>query len=338
MNPFYSIVIPIYNASKFLSKCIDSVINQSYKDFELILVDDGSTDGSLEIIESYSKQDKRIIVCSQTNKGVSAARNFGIEHAIGKYILFIDADDWISMDYLSTFQSLLQLHEDVFIIQNVKCEYALDNNPNAWAKGDNLNKLPEEYLYDFKEGIYDQNSFLDSTNLFNTPHPFAKLYKTEIIKKNGILLDSSLEMGEDLIFFVKYLSLLKSRIYVSNSIGYYYNCDNIGSAMKSKLNVQNDVKLLSALVNLIPDLSITNSMYLIEKCDHGIKEKFYTLRQKIYHDLPLAERYSFIHDFIFSDIHLKKYYKRIFGFGKNKIVNLLISFNQIRILNWLHRS
>ena len=103
-----SVIVPVYNAEKFIDKCIESVINQTYKEIELILVNDGSKDNSLKILQKYEKQyPKMIKVFNQTNKGVGAARNLGIKHVTGKYIFFLDSDDWIESDYL------FKLHNDI---------------------------------------------------------------------------------------------------------------------------------------------------------------------------------------------------------------------------------
>ena len=91
-----SIIIPVYNVEKYLHECLDSIINQTFKDLEIICVDDGSTDKSSEILEEYEQKDKRFTVISQPNKGVSAARNRGMQQAKGKYIMFVDSDDYIA--------------------------------------------------------------------------------------------------------------------------------------------------------------------------------------------------------------------------------------------------
>ena len=96
-----TVVIPVYNMEKYLSKCIESVINQSYDNIEIIIINDGSTDSSLEIIKGYALDDNRIKVITTNNQGLSAARNRGIIEGRGKYIAFIDADDYISKEYIS---------------------------------------------------------------------------------------------------------------------------------------------------------------------------------------------------------------------------------------------
>ena len=93
-----SIIIPIYNNEKFISRCLDSIINQTYKKIEIIIVNDGSTDKSLDVISKYEKKDNRIKVINKKNEGVSIARNIGIESSKGDYITFVDADDWLELD------------------------------------------------------------------------------------------------------------------------------------------------------------------------------------------------------------------------------------------------
>lgn len=96
--PLLSIIVPVYQAKKDIKKCIDSIRKQSFSDFELILVDDGSSDGSEKICDEYAEKDNRIKTIHQTNRGVSSARNMGLEYARGAYIAFVDADDWIEPD------------------------------------------------------------------------------------------------------------------------------------------------------------------------------------------------------------------------------------------------
>ena len=100
MNPLVSVIIPVYNVEKYLRRCLNSVIDQEYKNIEIILVNDGSTDNSLEIAISYKEKDKRIKVFSQENQGLSAARNMGLDKSHGEYITFIDSDDYVSKDYV----------------------------------------------------------------------------------------------------------------------------------------------------------------------------------------------------------------------------------------------
>ena len=99
MATIFSIIVPVYNTKPYLRKCIDSILDQSYKDFELILVDDGSTDGSSDICDEYSSSDNRVTVIHKTNEGAASARKTGLQVAIGEYVLCIDSDDYVDLDY-----------------------------------------------------------------------------------------------------------------------------------------------------------------------------------------------------------------------------------------------
>ena len=124
-----SIIIPIYNVKEYLKRCVDSVLNQSYKNIEVILIDDGSTDGSEKICDEYAKKDKRVVVVHQKNSGVSASRNKGIELATGKYIGFVDSDDYIHKDmFEKLYNSLISTSSSISM-----CNYQLldvDEKPN----------------------------------------------------------------------------------------------------------------------------------------------------------------------------------------------------------------
>lgn len=106
-NPLISIIIPVYNSERFLHRCLNSVVNQTYKDFEVILVDDGSHDESGVICDEYAAKDNRFRIFHNPNGGPSKARNFGLEHSAGNYLLFIDSDDWLEEDALATYSKAL---------------------------------------------------------------------------------------------------------------------------------------------------------------------------------------------------------------------------------------
>jgi glycosyltransferase involved in cell wall biosynthesis len=112
--PLISIIIPVYNVEKYLSECLDSIMNQTFSDIEIICINDGSTDNSLAYLEKYSQKGSRVIVINQENKGQAVARNIGIKAAKGKYVLFVDSDDWIAQNSCETLLSYLT--EDIDLI------------------------------------------------------------------------------------------------------------------------------------------------------------------------------------------------------------------------------
>ena len=212
-EPIVSIVLPIYNAEKYIDKTIQAVEKQSVEGWELLIIDDGSTDSSMQLVTKYTIRNSRIRIFSQPNSGPSSARNLGIKNATGKYITFIDADDKVEPFYL---KSLLKDAEKDPQIQLVCAGYYEQSIYNKEG-------LP---LHDFEKfkprQIISQNDFID--NLLNgvTGVLWAKLFVTEIIRKNNISLPLKLKLSEDLVFVAKYVNCI-SKISISYDYIYFYN-------------------------------------------------------------------------------------------------------------------
>lgn len=207
--PLISVIIPVFNTETHLYKCIDSVLNQDFEDFELILIDDGSTDSSFKICKEYEKNDQRIRAFSQENAGPSNARNKGICCASGEYISFIDADDYIDRDYLS---QLIKYKCD-FVASGIKQWYA-DGNKTFFKPYSSLQKT-NAYTKEFLKAVYET----ESTGLISSP--CCKLYKKSIILDNDLRFDTSLTYGEDHIFNINYLLHIQNLVLIPY-IGYTY--------------------------------------------------------------------------------------------------------------------
>lgn len=119
MNPLISIIVPVYNVEEYLPKCLDSIINQTYKNLEIIVVNDGSTDNSGKICDEYGERDYRIMVIHKANRGVSSSRNIGIKNASGEYILFVDSDDEIEKDYVNVMARAVTNSDCDLVISNI---------------------------------------------------------------------------------------------------------------------------------------------------------------------------------------------------------------------------
>lgn len=204
MPALISIIVPVYNAKIYLDKCIQSILGQSYPNFELLLINDGSNDGSKEICDKYAKLDKRIKVFHQINKGVSSARNTGLKNAKGDWIAFIDADDWIFPDFLSDFIIHLDNNADLYI------QGYIDSNNNEFVKEDRyweannlIIELDDIYLGQLYEFVWN------------------KLFRSSIIKFHQLFFDEQITMLEDILFIYNYLSYAKSACNISK-INYYY--------------------------------------------------------------------------------------------------------------------
>ncbi len=187
-----SVIIPVYNVEKYLDECIKSVIDQSYTDFECILIDDGSTDKSGKICDDWAKADSRIKVVHQENQGVSAARNKGIEISQGEYIVFIDSDDWVEANYLS------DLMPDETSDLVVSGDYV---DRDGKCLGANI-PLADKRFHFAPDAIDDIHHLLKSHLIFG---PIVKRFKSEIIKNNNIKYNSLYNYGEDLLFVFEYL-------------------------------------------------------------------------------------------------------------------------------------
>lgn len=198
-----SIIIPIYNSDSFLNRCIDSVINQSYKELEIILVDDGSTDYSGIICDNYANVDDRIIVIHQKNSGVSVARNTGLQMSHGKYILFIDSDDCVSNYYVEILLNHI-VTDSLVICKSLQVKKICNNyNLKNDFQGDAI--VPRLFLKDEFINLYD-------LGLLNPP--WGKLYFRDIIVDNGILFDTKISLGEDLLFNLEYYKYVEKIIYI----------------------------------------------------------------------------------------------------------------------------
>lgn len=164
--PLFSIIVPVFNAEKRLSECIESILNQSVADFELLLINDGSTDSSLDVCNSYAKQDGRIRVLSKENGGVSSARNLGIEKSAGQWIAFIDADDTVSPSYLADF--------DIINEDDRKCELAITGRKTIINGNEvRLNQFP-----DLEITLNENNttSSIEEYDLLTYGTPHGKLF------------------------------------------------------------------------------------------------------------------------------------------------------------------
>ncbi len=235
-NPLISVIVPVYNVEPFLSQCIISIINQSFLDWELLLVNDGSTDGSLGICSRFAQQDARIHVMTKNNTGVSDTRNVGIDNSKGNWLCFVDSDDSIDQDYL------LELYNGIDsnggVNQFAMCGYRSLNEKNEILK---------ENAFDVKESIVRIENAIcnaEKNNIINSP--VCKLFNREVIIKNNIRFNSSLSYGEDHLFVLDYCACVQYS-YLSDYVGYNYFHRNNDSLTSVTTNSQKFVVYVEAL-------------------------------------------------------------------------------------------
>ena len=222
MSVLISVITPVYNTEKYLIRCVDSIVGQTYNDIEIILVDDGSSDKSGSICDKYALGDSRVRVVHKKNGGVSSARNAGISLSKGKYICFVDSDDWLEQDYFSLVSGVL-LKQDVFLLLN-------------------------NYIRDFGAGYvcevfekhesFERNTSAALLDLMKTKYfvwaPFATFYEANICKR--IKFEEDICFGEDLLFkymFVKEMEKSGELVFYSPIARYHYNVSRFDSASNS---------------------------------------------------------------------------------------------------------
>jgi len=238
-----SVIIPVYNVEKYLTECLDSVINQSFKDIEIICINDGSTDGSLRILEEYAQQDDRIIIINQENQGQGVARNKGIDIASGKYIAFVDPDDYIDLDTFEFVNNKFK-ETNVDVVQFDLATCREDGKPSGKQA---LSKRAKRFLnYNLKNNqIFNWNYFnkKDFTGLrLGTPD---KIYSANLIKKHNIRFAPT-RHGEDNIFSIGVLLFAQKILYI-NKYFYHYRARQDSSVNKpsdGNYCVFDNVKLL----------------------------------------------------------------------------------------------
>lgn len=207
-TPKISVIVPVYNAEKFLRRCIDSVLSQTYKDFELLLINDGSIDASGDICDEYAKRDARIRVFHKQNGGASSARNVGLDNACGYWITFCDSDDYTLPDWLANYE--IEKSEDFDLVQQGMC-----CDKSIFGKREKLNHCGFNYVGEPQKYI----ELLADSNMVG--YGFIKAYKSNIIKQNGLAFNPCIRLQEDEVFFYQYMRYCR-RVKSVDKQGYFY--------------------------------------------------------------------------------------------------------------------
>ena len=219
-----SIIVPVYNVEKYLKRCLDSLVNQTLKDIEIICINDGSTDGSLTILNEYVRNDDRIVVINQENSGVSVARNNGIDVAKGEYVGFVDSDDWVSEDY---FEKLYN-----FAIQN--------NAEIAVGSIIRLHKFNRRKFLTFDKAIVtsDINLKFELCDMPEKSYVWNKIYKSSKLKEIGLKFEEGI-VFEDCIFTPQALFYFDKMVTVPDSYYFYWRRSNSIVKQKDEKSLSN---------------------------------------------------------------------------------------------------
>lgn len=206
MNPKISVIIPVYNTEKYLDKCIQSILNQTYTNFELLLINDGSKDNSGNICDKYAKEDNRVRVFHKKNEGVSTARNMGLDNAKGEWVCFVDSDDFILENSLFFLKNLVEPNKDIYMFKT------------AILYDDAITK--KEYT---------------KKNVEQTNELWKYIFKKNIIDKNKLKF-INIKYGEDYNFISKYFLVVKTEQFIDEFV-YVYRMDTPNSAMNKPKDI-----------------------------------------------------------------------------------------------------
>ncbi len=271
-----SIIVPVYNVAKYLEQCVNSILSQSFQNWELLLIDDGSTDGSGLLCDCLEKKDCRISSIHKDNGGASDARNLGILVSRGEWITFIDSDDFVGQDYLRSLSSPLFNGSDVDFVHGGCSNYKGGTNTTV-------------------NQVYDSFVDTDKIRLFQSFRGLvvSKLFNSKIIKDNNLSFDTQMKIAEDMAFTLDYLYYVNHYAFV-DTVEYYYRRDNCNSATHI-------VKHLSYYQERVSFLHLYDSTFSYIK-KYGIPEgkafirlqqranQYFQMLRSMYYDKELSRR------------------------------------------------
>lgn len=230
MQPTVSIILPVYNGEKTLARCVESILNQTYRDFELLLVDDGSQDGSAALCDRYGAADARVRVFHQENAGVSAARNLALSEARGAYLQFVDCDDWITADATHALVQAAQEHDCDLVI----ADFYRVVGDRVSHKGD----IDET-------GVFTREDF--AIYMMENPADYYygvlwnKLFRGDLVRKHGIKMDPEMSWCEDFMFNLEYLRYAER--FIALQVPIYYYVKTKGSLVSQGLTITKTVRM-----------------------------------------------------------------------------------------------
>lgn len=226
MKPLVSIIVPVYKVEKYLDRCVESLVNQTYKNIEIILVDDGSPDNCPEMCDAWAHKDSRIVVIHKENGGVSSARNKGLESARGEWIWFVDSDDYVELFALEKLVPMTD-NSDLIIFDT---------------------KIDELYVKD--DRFFDNYYFMYRFGF----GPCNKLYKKSIITENNLKFDVEEAIGEDLLFNIYYYRYAESYCFSSLNLYHYVLNENSAMHTNTEKRIEQQLSLYSKIYKLYSDI------------------------------------------------------------------------------------
>lgn len=314
-----SIILPIYNVEKYLKECLESILNQSYKDYELLIIDDGSKDNSLEIAKNYKYKFKDLIIFTQDNKGVSEARNLALSNAKGEYILFVDSDDFLEKEMLEKIINTAVKTEADIVITN----YYLYYDRNNYIKF--LKDMPSLNIYDSFEVIDMMLRYVIQGQLWN------KLFKSSLLKENNFEFEKGRYI-QDIFPVFKVINNSKKIAYIDEALYFYRQREGSTVNKKNKKLTEDYHHAMISIINYIEENYIIVNKYSLRIF------KAHVLSYFIYHytNEDLNNTYKSFKKSIYVDLnmHFKEF---LFLKGFNIKHKLRIILWKLRIFNFLKK-
>jgi glycosyltransferase involved in cell wall biosynthesis len=328
--PKITIIVPIYKAEKYLNRCVNSILSQTFKDFELILVDDGSPDNCPMICDEYSVNDKRVMVIHKQNSGVSSARNCGIEVASGEYLMFIDSDDYIDSDMI----------EVMLNTTRVKTDYIIAGLSMETYKNGNIVRCD---LYKMQNKEYNVRTLFEALEsdypLICISGPCCKIFKRKIIEENNIRFCEDMTLGEDTYFNLEYLEHCDSIIALSKEF-YHYTRENDDSLF-TKYNEQS-FEIHEKVFDKMRDIIIKSECN--DACRYNFEKMYFNLLVGCIHkDFQNLDKTDKTHRFnnIIRIINNRYIRRNISNFEfenvKSKVIHRLVYFGCVNFIYFMFR-
>lgn len=271
-----SVVVPVYNVEKYLKQCLDSVVNQTFFDFECICINDGSTDNSLSILQEYVNKDKRFKIISTENKGIYSARNTGIKLSNCEYITFIDSDDWIENNYLEKLYDSITENDDVVVC----CFKIYKTKDNIFKRDTNfttINKLYKKLTVQKNKHIKNIFKFTNFTRAV-----WGKLYRSSVIKNNNIVFFDNIRSSVDYSFNIIFNMYAKNIVFVKDELYIYRkqipsitsNNENLRiDSFYSFIELMKDLDKRNFNSNAIKQVCIDNLLYRVGKISKNVSKQ-----------------------------------------------------------------
>lgn len=240
-----SVIIPIYNSENYIERCIKSVCRQTYKNLEIICIDDGSSDSAGKILDECAARDRRIIAIHQTNHGESYARNEGLKLANGEYIAFVDCDDWLEP---TMYEELMKYAE----------KYDLDMVASSWYKDDDSSSIAIKNQLEVDTGVFDRDDLLEYIYKRDYYRGFAymwnKLYKRKMLEDNAgekLRFDEQFRLGGDVLFLAQAALRTKRAMYIDKPFYHYYQRPESGCHTKDLSKMREWIKVYEIIIKLM---------------------------------------------------------------------------------------